>query len=47
MRIIGSILALGLVLGLSACNTMHGAGEDIQSGGKAISNQATETQRSM
>lgn len=47
MRIIGSLLALGLVLGLSACNTMHGAGEDIQSGGKAISNQATETQRTM
>ncbi|TPE50744.1 entericidin A/B family lipoprotein [Amaricoccus solimangrovi] len=47
MRITGSILALGLVLGLSACNTMKGAGEDIQSGGSAISDQATETQRSM
>lgn len=47
MRIFGTIVALGLVLGLSACNTMHGAGEDIQSGGKALSNQATETQRTM
>lgn len=28
------------LLALSACNTMEGAGEDIQSGGKALENSA-------
>jgi entericidin B len=29
-----------MLLGLSACNTMEGAGEDIQSGGRALENSA-------
>lgn len=32
---------------LAACNTIHGAGEDISSGGKAISTAATKTQQKM
>ena len=28
------------LLALAACNTMEGAGEDIQSGGKALENSA-------
>ncbi|MET4697073.1 putative small secreted protein [Constrictibacter sp. MBR-5] len=28
------------MLALAACNTMEGAGEDIQSGGKALENSA-------
>lgn len=32
---------------LSACNTIEGAGEDIQSGGKAIERSANETKKSM
>lgn len=47
MRMIGTLLALGLFVGLAGCNTMRGAGEDIESGGAAISDQATETQNTM
>lgn len=32
---------------LSACNTIEGAGEDIQSGGEAIERSAEDTKRSM
>ena len=35
------MLALG---GLSACNTVRGAGEDVESAGKAISDTAQETE---
>lgn len=34
-------------LALSACNTVEGAGEDISSAGKAISNTADDTKKSM
>ncbi|MFQ8430325.1 entericidin A/B family lipoprotein [Amaricoccus sp. W119] len=47
MRTITTILALGFVVALAGCNTMRGAGQDIESGGEAISDQATETQNSM
>ena len=33
-----ALVALGL--GLSACNTVEGAGKDTQAAGKAISNEA-------
>lgn len=36
------MLAWSVVAGLSACNTMEGAGEDIQRGGKAIEDEARE-----
>lgn len=39
-------LMLGLlsVLFLSACNTMKGAGQDIQQGGEKLENKAEEVQ---
>lgn len=47
MRTIPTILALGFIVALAGCNTMRGAGQDIESGGEALSNQATETQNTM
>ena len=44
------ILTLGIAafsLTAAACNTVKGAGKDIQTGGKAITNEAQETQKSM
>jgi predicted small secreted protein len=43
-KIAFAILAM---LMLAACNTVRGAGQDVQSAGDAISNQAAETQREM
>ena len=41
-------LAMALVLvALAACNTVRGAGQDMQDAGSAISNQAAETQSQM
>lgn len=40
-------LALFAALSLAACNTMHGAGEDISSAGHAVSSTATDTQQKM
>jgi predicted small secreted protein len=41
------ILALTAVAALSACNTVKGAGKDIQSGGAAITDEAQDAQKSM
>ena len=39
------MLILGLAgLGLSACNTVQGAGQDIQEGGAAVSETAAEVE---
>jgi entericidin B len=43
-KIVFAILA---VLTLAACNTVRGAGQDVESAGDAISDQATETQQEM
>ena len=32
---------------LAACNTVHGAGEDVDSAGLAISHSATDVQKKM
>ena len=40
MRIVATLLALSFVLALAGCNTMRGAGEDIQKAGSAIENAA-------
>lgn len=34
-------------LGLAGCNTVRGVGEDVQSGGSAVSHAATHTQKNM
>jgi predicted small secreted protein len=47
MRKIITLAGIGLIFALAGCNTMQGAGKDMESGGEAISNQAQETQRTM
>ena len=37
-----SLIAIALLFGLAACNTMKGAGQDIKAGGQAIEKSATE-----
>lgn len=39
--------ALMAVTGLSACNTVRGAGEDLQGAGNAVSSSASEVQQDM
>jgi entericidin B len=48
MRILLSAFAICVTcLALNACNTIDGAGEDIQSGGHAVSNAAENVQQKM
>jgi entericidin B len=42
----GFLLA-GMILALSACNTVHGAGKDISNAGTATSNAASSVQQKM
>ncbi len=37
-----SILMVGLFGSLAACNTIHGAGQDIERGGEKIKQEANE-----
>ena len=42
------LLALTVcTLGLSACNTMEGAGKDVSATGRAVSNTAEETKQGL
>ena len=41
------IFVLLAMLGLSACNTMDGMGEDIERGGEKLSDSAQDTQDDM
>lgn len=36
-----------LLLGATACNTMQGMGEDIESGGESLQRESEETQEQM
>jgi len=48
MRILLSALAICVTaLSLNACNTVDGAGEDLQAGGHAVSSSAQEVQHKM
>ncbi len=40
--LLSTLYLAGAAAMLSACNTVEGAGQDIQKGGKAISNEANE-----
>jgi len=42
MKKIFFVIATALVLSLSACETMKGLGEDIETAGKAIKKKASE-----
>ena len=37
------LIALGLLAGLSACNTIAGAGKDIEAAGETITDTAEDT----
>lgn len=39
-KLVTLIALIGFALGLAACNTMEGVGQDVQSGGKAIEKAA-------
>ncbi len=40
MKLINTFLMLAFAVSLSACNTMEGAGQDIQKGGEKIEDAA-------
>jgi predicted small secreted protein len=39
-KLVALVSLIGFVLGLAACNTMEGVGQDVQAGGKAIEKAA-------
>ena len=41
------LIALGLLAGLAACNTISGAGKDIEAAGEAITETAEETKEDL
>lgn len=45
LKRIAAILGLMSVVFLTGCNTMKGAGQDIQTGGEKLEDKATEEQR--
>lgn len=47
MRKTMTLLAAGLILAVAGCNTIGGAGQDLQQGGKAVTKQANETKQEM
>ncbi|AGA91208.1 putative small secreted protein [Thioflavicoccus mobilis 8321] len=42
-----ALIMLVAIGGLSACNTVEGAGKDIQSGGEAVSDTARDVKNEM
>jgi entericidin B len=42
-----ALILLVAICGLSACNTIEGAGKDIQSGGDAMSDAARDVKKEM
>jgi entericidin B len=45
MKTVKILAALALVVGIAGCNTVKGAGKDIERGGEAVQNTATEVQQ--
>ena len=46
-RTLPRLLPVLFVLGLAACETVEGAGQDLSAGGQAVSEAARETQAEM
>lgn len=46
-RLLYGLAALATVLSLSACNTIQGAGRDIEQGGQTIQDEAKEAKQKM
>lgn len=47
MKMIWALILAATIGTLTACNTVKGAGQDIQSAGEAIDSSATEVQKKM
>ena len=47
LRNLQRVIVVGLLAALAACNTVSGMGEDIQTGGGVIQDEAQDAQRSM
>lgn len=47
MKKLVALILLVAIGGLSACNTIEGAGKDIQSGGEAVSDTARDVKKEM
>lgn len=48
MKKLFAVLSLGLVFaGLTGCNTIAGAGKDVERGGEKVQDVAKDTQRKM
>lgn len=47
MRKIFTLTAAGLLFALAGCNTIGGAGQDLQQGGQAVTSEAEKAQSSM
>jgi len=41
-RLLASLCVMGLLGSVTACNTVHGAGQDIERGGEKIQQKADE-----
>jgi len=46
-KILFPVLAITAILGLSACETVKGAGRDMQNVGQAVTSEAAEAQAEM
>jgi predicted small secreted protein len=46
-KMLAVVLMLGLSGAITACNTMAGAGKDIQRGGEAVHDTANDVQKKM
>jgi entericidin B len=44
---LAALLLLGLAIGLSGCNTISGAGEDVSAAGEAMSDTAEDVKEGM
>ncbi len=42
LRSVFFVFTIVMLMGLSACNTMEGAGEDMKSAGESVQNSASE-----
>ena len=47
MKTITTTLSVLVLAGLAACNTVEGAGQDVQAGGDAISDTAREAEQDL
>ncbi len=45
-RLLAMLMAMGLAAALAGCNTLAGAGKDIQQGGEAVEEAARDVQSS-